>query len=279
MTHDDWLATLKHTFLLRYYGNRAPLTYGAHPIEYTDPYDSYTLTVQANNFGYRDVIKYNTYMQRQMAMTDFVSWIQQDPNFSKDTYFMSAKQLVDYMKQPFDKTGATVSADAVATPDSNALFTRLNWQGMGATINVLSGNSADIVFTVANVTDPPVTVTASLKPGALTNVSHIDIKYNSEVPFRIRLLNTNGTVSATVLLAGSGGDRTARIRAKDFFPGPEASAADVGNAVTVDSAYMGNVTGIVFESAATSFTGAKAFNTHIQQITLHGVSSSNLCAQ
>jgi hypothetical protein len=277
-TSAQWLTVLKHTFLMRYYGNRAPLTYGAHPIEYTDPYDSYTLSVQANNYGYRNVLKYNTYPQRQQAMKDFVAWIQADPSFSKDTYFLSAKQLVDYMKTPFDKTGAKVMPDAVASPDSNGLFSRLGWSGDGATINVVDGNTADIVFKVTNVEDP-VSVTAGIKAGALAGVSHIDIKYSTEVPFRVRLLTSSGAVSTTVLLAGVGGDRLARIRIKDFFPGPEASAADVGSAAPVDAAYMGKVEGIAFESAATPVTGTGSFNTHIEQITLHGVNTSDLCSK
>src|SRR5207302_1224694 len=116
------------------------------------------------------------------------------------------------------------------------------------------------------------------KPGALAGVSHIDIKYSTEVPFRVRLLTSSG-ISTTVLLAGVGGDRLARIRVKDFFPGPEASAAEVGGAALVDGAYMGKVEGIAFESAATAVTGAKSFNTHIEQITLHGVNTSDLCSK
>ena len=279
MTAAQWLTVLKHTFLMRYYGNRAPLTYGAHPIEYTDPYDSYTLAVQGNNYGYRDVLKYNTYPERQQAMKDFLSWISSDPNFSKDTYFLSAKQLVEYMKNPFDKTGAKVSPDAIASPDANALFTRLTWATSGATINVVDGNSADIVFNVTSVDGDPVSVEAGIKPGALAGVSHIDIKYSTEVPFRVRLLTSDGTITTTVLLAGTGGDRLARIRVKDFFPGPEAAASDVAAAALVDGAYMAKVTGIAFESAATAVTGARSFTTHIQQITLHGVSSNNLCTK
>jgi hypothetical protein len=277
MTKDQWLTVMKHTFLMRYYGNRAPLTYGAHPIEYTSPYDSYTLEQQGNNYGYRDVVNFSTFSSRQEAMTAFVQWIKGDATLSKDTYFLSAKQMVDYMKKPFDKTGKAVNADAVASPDSNALFTRLMWTGQGASINVLAGNKADIVFNVAQP-DQPVSVSAGIATGALSGVSHIDIKYSSEVPFRIRLLTANGTLSKTVLLAGVGGDRQARIRVKDFFPGPEASAADVSAATLVDGAYMAQVSGIAFESAATAVTGAKAFNTHIEQITLHGVASASLCA-
>ena len=166
MTPDQWLTVMKHTFLLRYYGSRTPLTYGAHPMEYTQPYDSYTLgskgcdtdstcqysagnpnnCCQANNYGYRDVVTFSTYSARQTAMTQFIQWIQSDPNFSKDTYFMSAQDLVTYMQHPFDKTGAPAKPDTVASPDSNGIFNRLGWTAQGAKLTVVSGNAANIAF-------------------------------------------------------------------------------------------------------------------------------------
>ena len=285
MKIDEWLTVMKHTFLLRYYGNRVPLTYGAHPVEYTSPYDSYTLEVQGNNYGYRDVITFNTYDARQSAMTQFIQWIQADPNLSKDTFFMSAQDLVSYMQHPFDKTGKPVSADAVATPDSSGIFSRLGWTGTGATITPSSGDAATIVFKVpagsASTQTAPgvVSVAAGVADGALAKVSHIDIKYTTQVPFRIRLLANDGT-SVTALLAGVGGDRTARIRIKDFFPGPEATEAEVAAAGLVDASYMVKVNGIAFESAATAIPSQIAggtFNTQIEQITLHGVATANLC--
>src|SRR5260370_17270589 len=55
MTVDQWLASMKHTFLLRYYGNRAPMTYGPHPVDYTDPYPRSTPPIQATTTGSRYV--------------------------------------------------------------------------------------------------------------------------------------------------------------------------------------------------------------------------------
>jgi hypothetical protein len=144
----------------------------------------------------------------------------------------------------------------------------------------VSGNAANIVFNVTSGDADPVSVEASVPAGSLKGVSHIDIQYTSEIPFRVRLLTASGTVSTTVLLAGVGGDRLARIRMKDFFPGPEASQSDVTSFTTpVNAAYLANVTGIQFESAATPVQApaAKAFNTKIEQITLHGVATSALC--
>ena len=99
---------------------------------------------QANNYGYRDVTMFSTYLTRQQAFTQFVAWIQADPNFSKDTYFMSTQDLVNYMQTPFDKTGAAVQPDTIASPDSNGIFNRLGWTGQGATISPTSGNAANI---------------------------------------------------------------------------------------------------------------------------------------
>jgi hypothetical protein len=319
MKQDEWLKVMQHTFLLRYYGSRTPLAYGSHPIEYTQPYDSYTLgspscnsgtdpttgaatpctygpgnpnnCCQANNYGYRDVTGDSTYMDRQAAMRAFVQWIQSDPNFSKDTYFMSMQDLVDYMQHPFDKTGAPVQPDTIASPDSNGIFNRLGWTTQGATFSAVSGNAANLTFTIApldaNGDLPEVSyVEAGLAAGSLQNLSHIDIKYSTQVPFRIRLLTSDGSTSVTALLAGVGSDRTARIRIKDFFPGPEVAESQVSDMGLVDSTYMAKVTGIAFESAATtaapsgppgSFPGG-TFTTQIEQITLHGVATASLCS-
>jgi hypothetical protein len=319
MTEQEWLTVMEHTFLLRYYGSRTPLTYGSHPIEYTQPYDSYTLgspgcntgvdnttgaatpcvysagnpqnCCQANNYGYRDVTMYNTYSDRQMAMLAFVQWIKSDPNFSKDTYFMSMQDLVDYMQHPFDKTGAPVQPDTVASPDSNGIFNRLGWTTQGATFSAVSGNAANITFTIAPLDadgdNPDVSyVEAGIAAGSLKDLSHIDIKYTTQVPFRIRLLTSDGSTTVTALLAGVGSDRTARIRIKDFFPGPEVAESQVSDMGLVDATYMAKVTGIAFESAATTaapsgppgnFPGGK-FTTQIEQITLHGVATADLCS-
>jgi len=126
-------------------------------------------------------------------------------------------------------------------------------------------------------TDDSVNVAAGITQGALAGVSHIDIKYTTEVPFRIRLLTSDGSPEMTVLLGGVGQDRTARIRIKDFFLPPDANAAQVAKAVQVDATYMAKVSGIAFESAANQVTGAKSFTTTIEQLTLHGVDTSALC--
>ena len=69
----------------------------------------------------------------------------------------------------------------------------------------------------------------------------------------------------------------ARIRIKDFFPGPEAKASEIGKASLVNGDYMAKVAGIAFESAATEVSGAKAFKTHIEQFTVHGAKTETLC--
>ncbi len=199
--------------------------------------------------------------------------------YSKDTYFLSAAQMAAYMKAPFDKAGKPATADAVATPDSNGVFKRLTWVSRGATIAATDGNTADVTFPVSTAAAAPVSVVAGVVAGSLKTLSHIDIKYTSDVPFRVRLLTSDGAPSMAVLLAGVGGDRTARIRVKDFAPGPEATAQQVTAAGLITGDYMAKVTGIAFESAATAVTGAKAFKTHIDQLTLHGADTATLCTQ
>jgi hypothetical protein len=195
------------------------------------------------------------------------------------------------MQHPFDKTGAPVQADAIASPDSNGIFNRLGWTTQGATFSAVSGNAANITFTIAPLDadgdNPDVSyVEAGIAAGSLKDLSHIDIKYTTQVPFRIRLLTSDGSTTVTALLAGVGSDRTARIRIKDFFPGPEVAESQVSDMGLVDATYMAKVTGIAFESAATTaapsgppgnFPGGK-FTTQIEQITLHGVATADLCS-
>jgi hypothetical protein len=137
-----------------------------------------------------------------------------------------------------------------------------------------------VVFDVGPADGPPSVVSAGVTAGSLKNVSHIDIKYTTDVPFRVRLLTSDGeTPSTTALLAGVGTtDRVARIRVKDFFVGPEAPANIAKAATLVDGAYMAKVTGIAIESAQTEASGGgKKFTTHIKQLTLHGVATAALC--
>jgi hypothetical protein len=244
------------------------------------PYDTFTLGMQANNYGYRNVLKYSTYTTRQQAMRDFVNWIKNDPVLSKETYFLSGAQLVQFMKTPFDKTGKPAVADTVASPDSNGVFSRVKWTTDHATFSAVDGNSADITFDVGPADGPASFVAAGVTPGSMKNVTHIDVKYTTDVPIRIRLMTGDASIpSVTALLAGVGTtERTARIRIKDFFIGPEASAMQTKTAKLVDQAWMANVSGIAIESAQTAVTGGmKKFTTHIKQLTLHGVATSALC--
>jgi hypothetical protein len=182
------------------------------------------------------------------------------------------------MKKPYDITGKAAAAESVASPDSNALFKGPGWETDLCDVSATDGNTASITWNLKSADDVG-TATTGFPAGALAKASHIDIKYNTQVPFRIRLLTDGGGFSTTVLLAGVGGDRTARIRVKDFFPGPEASADQVTSNGRVDADFMAKVAGIQIESAATPVTGFKSFKTDIKQITLHGVNSADLCGK
>jgi hypothetical protein len=226
------------------------------------------------------VLNFSKYPDRQAAMMELVQWVKSDPVFSKETYFLSGQQLVDFMKAPWDKTGAKAAPETVAMPDSNGVFTRLKWVPDHATLTAMDGNSADVVFDVGPPDGPPVGVSAGVTQGSMKGVTHIDIKYTTDVPFRVRLLTGDGeTPSTAALLAGVGTtDRVARIRVRDFFIGPEAPSAVAQTATLVDANYMAKVSGIAIESAHTAITGGnKKFTTHIKQLTLHGVATSALC--
>ena len=271
-TKEDWVAAMKNTFLLRYHGNRAPLTFGTHPIQYTESYDTGTLG-QANNFGFKDVLDYTKFPDRQAARKEFVTWAQS--NYKDEVFFVSAKQLADFMKAPYDIKGNAVDKDAVAEPAANGLFNRLGWKGDGASIKVEDGNTADVTFEVKDVYES-VTLQAGIEAGSLKGVSHIDIEYETDVPFRIRLYS-NDKPAVSVLLAGVGGTRTARIRMKDFVVDAWADPADIAKMPLVDQAYLESVSGMAIESGATGVTGTGTFTVKIKQITLHGVATKDLC--
>ena len=116
-------------------------------------------------------------------------------------------------------------------------------------------------------------IATSFAEGALTNVSHIDIKYEAEEPFRIRLISGSG-LSMQVLLAGVGGERIARIRMKDFRPDPYADANGILSQGFVDENYLAQVNGISIENAAT--TGNLTYNVKIKRIIFHGMSAEDL---
>jgi hypothetical protein len=196
---------------------------------------------------------------------------------------MSGKQLVAYMKAPFDKHGTPVAQDTLATPAANDLFAKYpNWRvdkdtlGSDAMVKVVDRNTMTIDFKVGpkNVAMdlyPFVDVATAFPAGTFTNVSHIDIVYETTAPFRIRLLTdeATGPLPMQVLLAGVGGQRVARIRVKDFSPDPYADPAKLATAGFVDSAYMSKVIGIAFESA--SVKDNTSFQVKIKQIHVHGL--------
>ncbi len=284
----EWVEIMKYNFLLRYNGNRAPLTFGAHPEEFSWRYDNEVVMVQANNADFRDVLGYNTYADRKAAVLEFIAWVKQ--NYPNDVYFMSNKQLVEYMKAPFDKTGKPVAGDALATPVVTGALAELGeWQiekddlGSDATLTPTSGG-LDVRFTVAAGDPekdqyPSIDVAAYFEKGALADVSHIDIVYEAEAPFRLRLLpdtSEPGAPALQVLLAGVGGERTARIRIKDFRPDPYTDADVISAADFAGPAYLAKVSGLSIENAST--TGAGAHSVKLKYVAFHGLQTAKLGA-
>ena len=287
LTKDEFLEIMKHTFLTRYNGNRAPLTIGGHPAEFSWRYDNEVILGQENNWDYVDVLDYNTYQDRKDAYTEFVQWVV--TNYGDEVYFMSNKELVEYMKAPFDKNGNAVGADTMAEPANTRLFNLVSeWTvekddlGSDATYTITGGASMDISFTIGNNNEAQgdycwTDIAAYFNTGALAGVSHIDVLYEAEAPFRLRLIPDDGVstdAAMQVLVAGVGGERTARIRMKDFRPDPYEDPAVIAAQGFVDDAYMQNVNGLSIESASTH--DQTTFAVNIKKIVLHGLDDADI---
>ena len=286
LTKDEWVEIMKYNFLIRYNGNRAPLTFGAHPGEFSWRYDNEVVLLQPGNEDFHDVLKYNTYQDRKDAVVEFIQWVK--TNYPNDVYFMSNKELIDYMKEPFDKDGNPVGDDSLATPTVNDFFDQVgDWQvekdalGSNATVSVTGPDSMTINFTVGANNEAAgdyafVDAATYFAKGAFTNVSHIDVVYETEAPIRVRLLLDGGAPALQALLAGVGGERTARIRIKDFRPDPYLDADAIAAAGFVDAAYLANVTGLAIESASTA--DSTSFKVEIKKIVVHGLDSAALAS-
>jgi len=274
----EWVEAMKHTFLARYNGNRAPMTFGAHPEEFSTRYDTEVLS-QANNVDFQDVLTYNKFSDRKAAVKEFVAWVK--ANYP-DVYFMSGKQLVDYMQHPFDKQGNPVAADVVAGPPVENLFQKFaTWEvtkdtlGSDATVDIAGPGAMNIMFKIGRKDEahdmyPFVDVATSFPKGTLGAVSHIDIVYETEAPIRVRLLTDEADrlLPMQALLSGVGGERAARIRIKDFTPDPYQDPTAIASHDFVDAAYMAKVVGISFESA--SVKDNRMFNVKIKRVIVHG---------
>lgn len=145
-----------------------------------------------------------------------------------------------------------------------------------ATIKVTGTRSVDIDFTVGTMNEaagdyPWVGVAGYFSAGTLGGVTHIDVVYETAGPWRLRLVPDENSSATTmqVLLSGVVGERTARIRIKDFRPDPYESAEVIATAGHVDAAYLAEVVGVAFESAAT--TDQTSLEVQIKQIVFHGL--------
>jgi hypothetical protein len=279
MTKAEWVRVMKYNFLMRYNGNRAPMTFGAHPEQFSSRYDREVLS-QANNVDFQDVLTYNTYQDRKDAVKEFVKWVKD--NYPNDAYFMSGKELIDFMKAPFDKGGDSVGPDKPATPASDNLFQVAHeWVvnkddlGSSAKVDVTDGNTIDIEFKLGADNEAQeeyafASVSSYFTKGALAKVSHFDLVYEATSPFRMRLYpEDENALSMQVLLAGTG-ETVARVRVKDFRPDNYSDAAQIGAADFVGEDFMKNVAGIAFDAAPG--TASRDFSVKIKRIVVHGLS-------
>jgi hypothetical protein len=283
VTKEEWLTIMKYNFLLRYNGNRAPMTYGGHPEEFSWRYDNVVLN-QDNNKDFLDVLNYNKYTDRKAAMKEFLDWV--TTNYGKDVWFMSHQQLVDYMKAPKDVDGNTLEFKELATPSTMKFFNNVNLTGhqddLGSKIEfTLNGSSLEMNFTIGTNDETnnkwtSAGVTAQFNKGALKNVSHIAVVYESEDDLRIMLIPESGSalIGTQVLLGGIGGERTALIRIEDFRPMPyEDTAAILGQSI-IDSDYLSTIDQIGFESGHTK--GDHSFKATIKAIEFFGLDKNDL---
>ena len=158
---EEFVETLKHTLDLRLAGNRAPLLFGAHPVEYSERWNANNAVVP-------------TWRERQEAMEEFIEYALT----KKDVRIVPMYDVLQWVKNPVPLTpeGAKPKADFVyqVTNDSVALTdtsqdsdgTIVSWQwdfGDGQTSSVpnpshryaLPGNySVSLVVTDSqNLTD------------------------------------------------------------------------------------------------------------------------------
>ena len=113
--------------------------------------------------------------------------------------------------------------------------------------------------------------------GALANVSHITLFYESAKPFRVRLIpdsSESGTLAMQALLAGGPGERSARIRIKDFRPDPYANPSDIASQEFADADYMAKISGIAIENASPS--DQVSYTVTISDSIFHGLDSGSL---
>ena len=176
----------------------------------------------------------------------------------------------------------SVSSEELAEPASDNLFQLANtWSinkddlGSEGSVDVTDGNTMTVEFKVAPNDDANekyafIDATSIFAPGALRGVSHFDILYESDSPFRVRLIPENESdTSMQVLLAGTGGERVARVRIKDFRPDNYTDPNKIASAGFVDQAYLEKVIGISIEAAPT--TGQRDFTVKIKRIVSHGL--------
>ena len=237
---------------MRYYGNRAPLTYGAHPIEYTDA----VRQLHAGGAGEQLRLPRRAQVQQvpgAAAGDEGLPGVDQERPGLQQGHLLPVGAPAGRVHEASvrqDRRQGRPRRGGVARRE-RALHAAHLGRGRRDHQGV-DGNKADIVFNVKSVDDDRSSVEAGIKPGSLTGVSHIDIKYSTDVPFRIRLLTNDGPLSARPCCSPApAAIASARIRIKDFFPGPEASASEVGRRqARRRRRTWPRCPGIAFESAA-----------------------------
>lgn len=153
MSKEEFLATMKYTFDLRFNGNRAPLMFGAHS-EYFSSKSGDT--------------PYSTYLDRQEALKEFVDYV-----MSKEAVrVVPVKKVLEWMKNPeplhtaplenYDVFTSVDSGQGTISPSGN--FTTQQYSNVEFTLNpalgqkigevLVNGSPVQVVnmkFTVSNI--------------------------------------------------------------------------------------------------------------------------------
>ncbi len=287
LNKEEWLALMKYNFELRYNGNRSPLSYGFHPAEFSSRYDQETILAQANNEDYVDILNnFNTFAERKAAFKEFIDWVKG----KDDVYIMGGKQVMEYMKAPFDKQGNPVGFLQPASPALTDLFDHtgpceINVDdggdlGSEASCQITGDASATIELTLgepdeANDLWPNADAYVTFSAGALEKVNIIDLVYETDGPVRVMALPDQGSsrIPMQVLLhSNTAGERTVRIRVRDLRPMPYADPDAINMAEFVGPAYMKDVVALSVSSAATT-TDKTTFK--IKNIVTYGAAPSD----
>lgn len=208
MTKTEFLGTLKYSFDLRYSGNRAPFTFGAH-----SPY--YTQEWAANKKNAPNV----TLAEMRAAMEEFITYVLSKP----DVRVVPANKLLEWMRNPTALDNVVITVDTTNPSENFAADTGYWDKGSDdsskITLTFPARGSVKAEYTRAKQANPDDWPWVSLsayfdKP--LTKVNYIKIAYKSDraMSFSLNMpvLSDSGCTHAAQLEATAGAWKTVLLQ-------------------------------------------------------------------